>query len=132
MLKSFVFSVSLCLCGGVSLAQTPKPAPKPEVQSPKPELSAEFSKAAVKALLTIKKNDQHLTDAAMVDLEAAADTKAEADVTQQIKFFETVYGIHQQEEDLGQTSAHDEDRACLTAWLPKLRAQSGEIPKDCK
>lgn len=31
----------------------------------------------------------------------------------------------------GANEAHDEDQACIVAWVPKLRALSAGIPKQC-
>lgn len=117
-----------------------------------PRIGVAFSKAAVKALLTIEgTRDKGLLDAAMIDLSAAQSTHAELTVVWHIQLFQEIYGIHEltrqmrvraeKEESLahpdgapadhGANGAHDEDQACIVAWLPRLRALSAEIPKQC-
>ena len=108
-------------CAALGYAQHPtlKPAPR---------LSAAFSKAAIRALLTIERShDAKLVDAAMMDMSVASSIRAEQSVENQITFFQQLYAIN----DL--TGNHDEDYACITTWLAKLRALSAEIPsaKQC-
>ena len=104
-------------------------------------VSAVFSKAAIKALLTIGRNsNKQLVDAAMVDLEAMGSSRAEHSVTHEIEVFQAVYDIREagRQSDLEAglyseaNQAHDKDHTCVVAWLPKLRALSAEIPKQCK
>src|ERR1700722_8909358 len=111
------------LGAGLCLAQTP----------PKATLSAPFSKAAIKALLTIGRNsDKQLVDAAMVDLQATSLSSAERAVTHQIEVFQAVYDIGEAGRlstiEAGDYSAastmHDKDHACVATWVPKLRALS--------
>ena len=91
-----------------------------------PRIGVAFSKAAVRALLTIEgTRDKGLLDAAMIDLSAAHSTHAELTVVWHVQLFQEIYGIHEMIE------AHDEDQACIVAWLPRLRALSAEVPKQC-
>jgi hypothetical protein len=117
-----------------------------------PKISVAFSKAAIKALLTIERaNNKELVDAAMIDLAGAGATRAELSVVWDIQLFEAIYGVHEAVRqsslaaeramadadpghaptDLGASEAHDEDHACIVAWLPRLRALSARTPKQC-
>lgn len=112
--------LAVLFCSMLGYAQ--KPSPK----TASPRISAAFSRAATKALLTIEgTHNKQLLDAAMIDLSAAHSTQAELRIVWHIQIFEEIYSIH----DMG--GGHDEDRACTIAWLPKLRARSAEVPKQC-
>ena len=95
-------------------------------KSANPKIGAAFGKAAVKALLTIEgTRDKQLIDAAMINLSAAHSTHAELKVVWHVQLFQQIYSIHEM------ARGHDEDQGCIIAWLPKLRALSAEIPKQC-
>jgi hypothetical protein len=89
-------------------------------------VGAAFSKAAVRALLTIGGTaDNRLLDAAIIDVSAAQSSHVELTVVWHIQLFQQIYAVHEI------AGGHDEDQACIAAWLPKLRALSDEIPKSC-
>jgi hypothetical protein len=112
-----------------------------------------FSKAAIKALLTLQGNSKkELLDAAMIEISVAASNRKELLIVDHIELFGQIYARHEvvrQSEiaadiaesraynpaDPGTYEAHDEvhdkDQACIVAWLPRLRALSAEIPKQC-
>jgi hypothetical protein len=117
-----------------------------------PRIGVAFSKTAVKALLTIGGSaNEELADAAMIDLSAAESSHAELLIVQRIQLFQEIYRIHEitrriakgaeREEllanpdrppaDHGANMAHDEDQACIVAWVPRLRALSPQVPKQC-
>jgi hypothetical protein len=119
----------------------------------KASVSAAFSKAAVKALLTIDRNsDKQAVDAVMVDLAATASTRAERSVGDEIALFEAIHSRNEwaRQSDLEAAKAMvdagmtnpgiseaveariSENHSCVVAWLPKLRALSAVIPKQCK
>jgi hypothetical protein len=95
-------------------------------KSANPKIGAAFGKTAVKALLTIEgTRDKQLIDAAMIDLSAAHSTHAELKLVWHVQLFQQIYAIHEM------AGGHEEDQGCLVAWLPKLRALSADIPKQC-
>ena len=112
--------IAILFCSVLGYAQklTPKHAPKPT----RPEISAAFSKAAVKAQLTIQRSaDNKLVDAAMVDMEAEASDQAEKEIAFHVGFIEF---DHYRKEATGES-------ACIIAWLPRLRALSAGTPNEC-
>jgi hypothetical protein len=128
---SLFLIAQLCSRGQLADAQTPTKA----------VVSAAFSKAAIRALLTIDRNsNKQLVDAAMVDLQAIGSTRAERSVTHEIEVFEEVHEIREKTRQSAleaglyseANEAHDGDHACIAAWLPKLRALRADIPKQCR
>jgi len=87
----------------------------------------------------------------MIDLARAETSHTELSVVWDIQLFEAIYGVHEvvrqsllgaesaeSEADpnhipagVGASEAHDEDHACIVAWLPKLRALNAKTPKQC-
>lgn len=134
---------------GVAFGQN---TPIPKSTKVAPEISVAFSKAAIKALLTIERTtNKELVDAAMIDLSGAESNHTELSVVWDIQLFEAIYGVHEAARqswaaaeraeseagldhtpaDRGASEAHDEDHACIAAWLPRLRALSAGTPKQC-
>jgi hypothetical protein len=120
------------------------------------KIGVAFSKAAIKALLNIRGNsNQELVDAAMIDLNVAASNNTELLIVHRISVFEQMYTINEMARQSeiaadiavsradpdhnpadpgayeGHDETHDKDRACIVAWLPRLRALSSGIPKQC-
>lgn len=141
------------LTSAAAYSQQTVPSPPRSVAS-KPAISSQFAKAAIKALFTLgRTKDKQLVDAAMVDLAAAQSNRAELTITHRIQLFEQIYNLHElvrqsrlradQAEDEASlpdriapkdrpaSIEHDEDFACIGAWIPKLRALSAHVPKQC-
>jgi hypothetical protein len=116
------------------------------------KIGVAFSKAAIKTLFTIQGNSgKGLVDAAMIDLNVAVSNHTELLIAQRIQLFDEIYGINEmvrrmairagREEsladpdlppaDCGANESHDKDQACIAAWVPRLRALSAEVPKQC-
>lgn len=126
----------LLFCAMLGFAQKPKatdpgcpgcPAKGyPSASKTPPEISAAFSKAVVKALLTIQRDaNKDLVDAAMVDVEAEASNYAEKGLVFNVALAEFRHHT------LTTTYAHSDETACFAAWLPRLRALSADLPKEC-
>lgn len=125
-IKRFLFPVIVVLAVVPSIAQNKTSHPSGSGTRSNPRVSAEFAKAAVRALVTIETTRQQtLLDAAMIELSAAQSTPAESAVVWHIQLFKDAYGIHEFFGD------HSEDQRCLAAWLPKLRGLNPEIPSEC-
>jgi hypothetical protein len=126
--------------------------PIPKSTKAAPKISVAFSKAAIKALLTIERtNNKGLVDAAMIDLAGAGSNHTELSVANDIAVFEAIYAIREMERQSSlaaeraeaeadphristypeSSHAHDRDYACVAAWLPRLRALSAATPKQC-
>ncbi|MGC2475810.1 MAG: hypothetical protein WA485_15825 [Candidatus Sulfotelmatobacter sp.] len=103
----------------------PQPAP--------PDISADFSKAAVHALLTIQSTgdyhsddyeaEKRVRDAAMVDLEAETVSDNEKSVLFYVTSFRVTHNLR------GHTP---QEADCMRAWLPELRAQRATNPQACQ
>jgi|HubBroStandDraft_6_1064221.scaffolds.fasta_scaffold189441_3 hypothetical protein len=116
----------LVLVAATATSQSTTSPQKPSQARSNPRISVEFSKAAVRALVTIgTTRQQALVDAAMIDLSAAQSTRAESVVMWHIQLFKDTYGVN---EFIGD---HSGDQRCITAWLPKLRGLIPEIPNEC-
>ncbi len=116
----------LLLLAACAVAQNGDAASTRTPKSATTKIGATFAKAAVKTLLTIEgTRDRQLLDTTMIDLSAAQSTHAELIVVWHVQLFQQIYTIHDM------AIGHDEDQDCIVAWLPKLRALSAEIPKQC-
>jgi hypothetical protein len=87
----------------------------------------------------------------MIDLSSAETNHTEVSVVWDIQLFEAIHGIHEAVRQsqlsaeraeaeaysdrapayLESSAAHDEDHACIVAWVPRLRALSAKTPKQC-
>lgn len=118
--KTLLTFLVLCAVSGHAQKRPSKPKPEPK---PAPEISASFSKLALKALLAIQRqrgDDSQLVDAAMVDLQAEVSNEAEKGIVWHLGLIEFYHSRHVIDEG-----------ACIFAWSPRLRALSAEIPKEC-
>jgi hypothetical protein len=117
-----------------------------------PKIGTAFSKAAIKALLTIERtNNRDLVDAAMIELSGAETNPTEHSVVYDIQLFEAIYARNESARQslleaeraeaeaysnqgpayMGSSKVHDEDHVCIAAWLPRLRALNAQTPKRC-
>jgi len=119
-MRSSIGARLLLIISSIAIAQNVKTV------SATPKIDAAFGKVAVKTLLTITgTSNKELVDAAMIDLFAADSSRLDRKVIWHIQLFQQIYGIHEMTRD------HSEDQDCIIAWLPKLRALSATIPKQC-
>ena len=92
-----------------------------------PKISQDFSKAAIRALLTMERtHDRKLVEAAMLEMSVESSSHDEHKVEMALNAFAELYVIH------GLSGTQDDDIPCFRAWLPKLRALSAAIPKECQ
>ncbi|MGB7602737.1 MAG: hypothetical protein WBM24_20715 [Candidatus Sulfotelmatobacter sp.] len=124
--------IALVLLFCVVLAHTQtRHAPK----APTPEISATFSKAAVKALVTIQgTDDERLVDAAMIEERAEQSGINEQLVGFNIELFKVAKHQGRKLIELGAdpgVDTEENESKCVAAWLPNLRALSKAMPKEC-
>ncbi|HEU0046035.1 MAG TPA: hypothetical protein VFQ43_00355 [Nitrososphaera sp.] len=136
-MTEIILTVALIIAFLPSGAMFGQNAPTHKSAKAAPQIGAAFSKAAIKALFTIGRNaNKQLIDAAMVDLDAAGSTDAENSLGMQIETFASMYEAQERalnaEREAGGNPGANEGHACIGAWVPKLRALSSEIPKECK
>ena len=125
--------IAILFCSVLGYAQKPTPKPAPKLAPP--EISTTFSKAAVKALLTIQRtSDERLVDAAMIEESAEESGVNEKLIGFYIEAFKV--GKHTGEKliELGAdpgVDTEENESKCVVAWLAKLRALNKAMPKEC-
>src|SRR6266852_263913 len=114
---------AVLFCSSLACAKKP-----PALEATTPEIGVAFSKAAIKALLTIHLDSgEQLINAATVDLEVETTTGAEMLIAFDIALLE--FDRQQRKElielgmDLAENTADNESK-CVNAWVPQLRALS--------
>ena len=77
-----------------------------------PRIGVAFSKAAIRALLTISGSaNKELADAAMIDLSTAESSHAELLIVQRIQLFEEIYGVHEMTRQMAKRAEREESLA---------------------
>jgi hypothetical protein len=127
--------IAVLSCALLAYAQKPSAPKAVQPKSAAPEISEAFSKVAVKALVTIQgTSDERLIDAAMIDETAEESGFNEKLIGFNISAFRLGKHTGQKLVDLGADPGvytEENESKCVAAWLPKLRALSMEMPKEC-
>lgn len=132
-------AVLVVLLLGSVLAASAQKSATPE---PRAEISAAYSKLAIKALATIRRGDKQLIAAVLADLDAETVDSSETypKETQlsayigRLHFDHVIFHFRYQEgldsEDTFSAAAAREGK-CISDWQPLLRALSATYPDSC-